>query len=248
MYRLCKDGEKKGVHGEILQQWREGGGSRERLLKQFVTKAYDASESFTANKARLEALVKLKQASREWRKGMRGFEWLTEEEMTGKNWSQSKIKGAIQHCTRKKLLKDCTYENVKKYLVLVSDKVEQGDERLRELEELMSATGLWSEKFSMDLGDMLEVSDDEGEGNAPAGSGGKKKPNPFPSVDGDESLKEMLARYKKACLNRRAAFRELAERWEAEAPQAGKTLGQTSAMLEKRSTHISFCGLGKLLA
>lgn len=50
MYRLCKDGEKKGVHGEILQQWREGGGSRERLLKQFVTKAYDASESFTANK------------------------------------------------------------------------------------------------------------------------------------------------------------------------------------------------------
>ncbi|CAJ1357204.1 unnamed protein product [Effrenium voratum] len=153
---------------------------------------------------------------------MRGFEWLTEEEMTGKNWSQSKIKGAIQHCTRKKLLKDCTYENVKKYLVLVSDKVEQGDERLRELEELMSATGLWSEKFSMDLGDMLEVSDDEGEGNAPAGSGGKKKPNPFPSVDGDESLKEMLARYKKACLNRRAAFRELAERWEAEAPQAGK--------------------------
>ena len=139
----------------------------------------------------------------------------------------------------------------------------QGDERLRELEELMSATGrdvregaatvasclgLWSEKFSMDLGDMLEVSDDEGEGNAPAGSGGKKKPNPFPSVDGDESLKEMLARYKKACLNRRAAFRELAERWEAEAPQAGKTLGQTSAMLEKRSTHISFCGLGKLLA
>ncbi|CAJ1390470.1 unnamed protein product [Effrenium voratum] len=111
---------------------------------------------------------------------MRGFEWLTEEEMTGKNWSQ------------------------------------QGDERLRELEELMSATGLWSEKFSMDLGDMLEVSDDEGEGNAPAGSGGKKKPNPFPSVDGDESLKEMLARYKKACLNRRAAFRELAERWEAE--------------------------------
>ncbi|CAJ1451652.1 unnamed protein product [Effrenium voratum] len=112
---------------------------------------------------------------------MRGFEWLTEEEMTGKNWSQ------------------------------------QGDERLRELEELMSATGrdvregaatvaiclgLWSEKFSMDLGDMLEVSDDEGEGNAPAGSGGKKKPNPFPSVDGDESLKEMLARYKKACLNR----------------------------------------------
>lgn len=40
-------------------------------------------------------------------------------------WSDAKIQGAKQHCLKKRLTKSCPYENVKKYLVLVSDDVEK---------------------------------------------------------------------------------------------------------------------------
>lgn len=37
---------------------------------------------------------------------------------------RTKIAGAVQYCTAKKLTKQCPYEKVTKYLVLTSDKVE----------------------------------------------------------------------------------------------------------------------------
>ena len=37
---------------------------------------------------------------------------------------RKKVLGAIAHCEKKKLYKKCPYENVRKYLVLTSDKVE----------------------------------------------------------------------------------------------------------------------------
>ena len=45
--------------------------------------------------------------------------------MKEKKWSDAKVEGAKQHCLKKKLTKECPYEKVKKYLVLVSDDVQK---------------------------------------------------------------------------------------------------------------------------
>ena len=39
-------------------------------------------------KAKLEAMIKLRQATKEWRKGVQGYEWLTKTEMEEKKWHQ----------------------------------------------------------------------------------------------------------------------------------------------------------------
>lgn len=105
--------------------WREKGGSRNRLLELFVTKCYDRDESQATNKLKLEALVKFKQVSREFKKTMQGYSFLTETEMKEKNWNDAKIQGAKQYCLKKKLYKECPYEKVKKFLVLVNDDVQK---------------------------------------------------------------------------------------------------------------------------
>ena len=89
LYRMCKGGEAKGVSQDILEAWRAGGQARNSLLHSFVTKCYDKNADYSSNRLRLEAYVKLKQASKEWKKNMQGWEWLTEEEMASKHgWSE----------------------------------------------------------------------------------------------------------------------------------------------------------------
>jgi len=106
--------------------WRSKGPDRSRLLELFVTKCYNREEDLHANRAKLEALVRFRQLSKSFKKSMQGFRWLTEVEMKEKEkWSDAKIQGAKQHCLKKRLTKSCPYENVKKYLVLVSDDVEK---------------------------------------------------------------------------------------------------------------------------
>ena len=89
LYRLCKDGERKGVPDNILQSWRSAGPARNRLLHDFVSKCYRKDVDAATNRASLEAFVKLRQASREWKKNLVGFEWLTEAEMEERKWSEN---------------------------------------------------------------------------------------------------------------------------------------------------------------
>ena len=56
---------------------------------------------------------------------MQGFSWLTESEMKEKKWSDAKVEGAKQFCLKKKMTKECPYEKVKKYLVMVTDDVQK---------------------------------------------------------------------------------------------------------------------------
>lgn len=90
LYRLCKGGEDKGVHPEILEQWRSGGPTRNKLLSLFVTKCFSPEEAYETNRARLEAVVRLRQLSRDWTKTLKGYEWLTATEMsTIHHWSET---------------------------------------------------------------------------------------------------------------------------------------------------------------
>lgn len=108
--------------------------------------------------------------------------------------------------------------------------VRTGSEKLRELEELLSGTGIFSEDFSVGLGDFLEL-DVEGEQHpevpqepAPIGdqpTGGKQVKEQFPSVDGPGACADLVAKYKRAILSRQSAWRDLHEEWVAAAPKSG---------------------------
>lgn len=118
-----------------------------------------------------------------------------------------------------------------------------GREKLRELEELMSGTGIFSEDFSCGLGDFLEVDDgqnpenpkplDDENGELPKPKPGK---DPFPAVDGPLSASEFVARYKKAILSRQGVFRDMHSKWVAASPATGLKLVLI--------TLIFFCGIG----
>ena len=123
--RLCANGESKGVSQEVLDMWRSKGPKRNQLLEIFVKRCYNRDQDQNQNQAKLEALIRFRQCSKEFKKSMQGFSWLTETEMKEKNWSDAKVQGAKQHCLRKKLTKECPYEKIKKYLVLVSDDVQK---------------------------------------------------------------------------------------------------------------------------
>lgn len=104
-------------------------------------------------------------------------------------------------------------------------------ERLRELEEIAEGAGLLNEQFSLNLGmgDLLELSDDEGElnGGDDEEDDQKKLPkskNPFPDLEGKETVQEYVQKYKKASLNRKQTFQQTRLRWFHEVPQTGKIL------------------------
>ena len=103
--------------------WRSKGPEKNKLLGLFVTRCYNRDDDGNANRGRLEALIRFRQCSKEFKKSMQGFSWLTEAEMKEKNWSDAKVEGAKQVCLKKKMTKECPYEKVKKYLVMVSDDV-----------------------------------------------------------------------------------------------------------------------------
>ena len=125
--RLCgKGAEEKGVPQEIIDQWRGKGPGKNQLLHMFVTKCYLRDDDSHGNRGRLEALVRFKQVSKEFRQSLQGFSWLTKSDMQKLGWNESKVDGAIEYCTSKKLTKDCLYEkNTKKYLVQVTDDVKK---------------------------------------------------------------------------------------------------------------------------
>ena len=107
------------------------------------------------------------------------------------------------HFTRKDIYDVTTV----KYLVLVKDEVEQGDQRMKELECELQQIGLFESDFS--LGDILEDPEEE-KPQEPL----KKKLPDFPTVEGDESLVEYIGQYKKACLTRKALLKTTKERLE----------------------------------
>ncbi|CAE7891380.1 unnamed protein product, partial [Symbiodinium microadriaticum] len=156
----------QGVRDEILQKWNAGGYVRQKLLKDFIEKCY---QPHSAGNARLEAVFKIRQLSRDWRKSLKGFEWLTEKEMIALGWPEKKVQGAVAHCDKQKLYK------------------KQGSERLRELESMMEDAGTFDESFDMSLGVgdlMLEDEDDKVQAgmleqkNCPPGRGGKAPGGP----------------------------------------------------------------------
>ncbi|CAE7750009.1 unnamed protein product, partial [Symbiodinium sp. CCMP2456] len=217
LYRICNAGASK-TDPEVVKRWKEGGLPRQKLIKEFVEKCYVKGESQASNKGRLEALYKLRQTTREWKKGVSGFEWLTEREMRDeKKWPESKVAGAIAFTEKKRLYKRCLYENVRK----------QGYEKLRELEELLESSGYLREGFDINegVGDALELSDFE--------DNSEKKPKPagrgsgLPELEGPETPDQFVQKYKKYLLNRRAAFKEANDRIKADGCRGHETLGSS---------------------
>ena len=94
--------------------------------------------------------------------------------VTELKWPDTKVKGAIELCTKRRLTKKCLYSQEMKYLVLVTDKVESGSSRSRSLEQEMSEAGIWDTEFS--LGDLINL-DDESEGKKNGGNKGDQSPD-----------------------------------------------------------------------
>ena len=106
--------------------WRSKGLEKNKLLGLFVSQCYKRSDDNQQNRCRLEALIKFRQVSKEFKEQMMGYEWLSPTEMKEKGWSDAKIEGAKQVCQQRKLTKKCLYEKgVLKYLVLTSDTVKK---------------------------------------------------------------------------------------------------------------------------
>ena len=100
-------------------------------------------------------------------------------------------------------------------------KTRQGQEKLRELEELMEAAGFFNDKFQIGCGDSFEISDDDSvpDSKAAEGKGGRKGPGRGGTkaglpliVEGDKELTASLGKYKKALLNKRTVLKEVKDR------------------------------------
>ncbi|CAE7257020.1 unnamed protein product, partial [Symbiodinium necroappetens] len=232
LYRLC--GRDNKTKSKTSQEITDRGATRNKLLKEFVEKVYQPDAAYDDNKGRLEALFRLKHVSKSWKTGRSGYEWQTEEELVARGWQTRKIAGAVALCTAKKMYKKCMYTGDRKYLVLITETVEQGTERLQELEQLMQETGFaahdlqeylsqccFTEEFDLSLGDCLDLSDSEDEpnkeGKNPDGKPSKKcKGSGLPPLEGSESVEAFVAKYKKTLLNKRSLLKEAKERLEKE--------------------------------
>ncbi|CAL1128336.1 unnamed protein product [Cladocopium goreaui] len=161
--------------------------------------------------AKLQALVTLRNSARSWRRNLQGYSWHTEEELKSTlGWAEAKIEGAVKYCTKRKMTKKCLYDDkAVKYLVMVRDDVEAGDEKLKELEQEMKDWGLFDTDFC--LGDVFEDEEDT-PGNSD--SKPKKRIGDWPSVEGEESVVEYVGAYKKACLSKKALIKNTKDRLE----------------------------------
>ena len=61
----------------------------------------------------------------------------------------------------------------------------------------------------------MDLSDNEGDDDNKKGTG-KSRDRGLPEIDGPETLKEFVNKYKKSLLNRRSAFKEVLERLQQE--------------------------------
>ena len=100
--RLCSDGESKGVSEEVLAMWRSKGPNKNKLLEMFVTRCYDRDADNHSNRGRLEALIRFRQCSKEFKRSMQGFSWLTEAEMQEKSGRTQKFKERSSFASKRK--------------------------------------------------------------------------------------------------------------------------------------------------
>ena len=113
----------------------------------------------------------------------------------------------------------CIYDaNVTKYLVLTKDEVEQGDEKLKELESELQEMGLYDSDFS--LGDILEDPEEEQKAIEPT----KRRLPDFPTIEGEESVVEYVGQYKKQCVSRKALLKNVKERLDKDKASGHETL------------------------
>ena len=111
---------------------------------------------------------------------------------------------------------------MKKYLVLIRDDVESAEEKLQEMQQELHDMGLLSSNF--DIGDLLELDEDEA-GSQSEAPGKKKKLAEWPLVEGEETLQEYLGQYRRAVLARKALLKTAKERLEKEQSKGHETLG-----------------------
>lgn len=115
----------------------------------------------------------------------------------------------------------CIYDtNTTKYLVQTRDEVEQGDEKMKELEMELEQMGLYDSDFN--LGDVLDEPEDD---QKPATDPQKRRLPDFPQVEGEETVVEYVGQYKKACLTRKALLKTTKERLDRDKAQGYETLG-----------------------
>lgn len=57
----------------------------------------------------------------------------------------------------------------------------------------------------------------------PQSTGTKKKANPFPDIEGEESAADFVSKYKRACIGRKTFFKDIQDKVAAEAPSTGQT-------------------------
>lgn len=87
--RVCSGSGKEGVPQQAVADWQAKGTRRARLLKDFAQKVFVQGAPQSSNVLRLEAWVRIKQLTSEWRKSLVGFAYHTEEEMrTELKWSE----------------------------------------------------------------------------------------------------------------------------------------------------------------
>ena len=95
----------------------------------------------------------------------------------------------------------------------------------------MSGQGIFSEDFSLGLGDFLEIGDGDEDGNgvpplpAPEDPEKKKvKTEPFPSIECGLKASELVGRYKKTLLSKQTVFKDIHQKWMESQPPTGKML------------------------
>jgi len=138
-------------------------------------------------------------------------------------------KGSSQTPWRK-----CIYDpTTMKYLVMVKDDVEAGDERMKEFEQELQDMGLFDTSFS--LGDILEDEDQEPE-EVDDNPKKKRKLDEFPPIEGEKTLPEYLGQFKKACLTRKANLKSCKERLEKDKSTGYEML---ASILNLGSSHSS---------
>ena len=83
--RICGGAGKEGVPESAIADWQAKGTPRARLLRDFVTKVYDKGAPQSSQILKLEAWIKIKQMTSEWRKSLVGFEYRTEKKRCARN-------------------------------------------------------------------------------------------------------------------------------------------------------------------
>lgn len=139
----------------------------------------------------------------------------------------------VCHLPRRK----CIYDsNTTKYLAQTRDEVEQGDEKMKELESELQQVGLYDSDFS--LGDILDEPEEE---QKPETNLKKKLPE-FPTVEGEESVAEYVGQYKKACISKKALLKATKERLEKDQAKNYESLNWFNKNITK-STMFEFRNL-----